>query len=117
MPSDSHADMKVERLQQLLIAAARQAPPRDDVPHGFEQRIMARLRTAPDPWALWSSWLWRAALSACAVAVVTWGVGLAPWTALPADDLAGEAETPLELASADLENALFAPADSSPEVW
>jgi hypothetical protein len=51
------------------------------------------------------------------VAVVTWGVGLSPWAALPADDLAGEDEAPLELASADLENALFAPADSGPEVW
>lgn len=117
MPSDSPADMKVERLQQIVVAAARKAPPVADVPFAFERRVMARLRPVTEPLAVWSAWLWRAALSGCAVAAVTWGVGLSPWTAVPGEDFAGETEAPLELASADLENALFAPADSSPEVW
>lgn len=117
MPSDSPADMKVERLQQTVLAAARKAPPVADVPFAFERRIMARLRPMTDPLAVWSTWLWRAALSGCAVAAVTWGVGLSPWTSALPEDFAGEIETPLELASADLEDALFAPADSSPEIW
>ncbi len=109
--------MKLDRLQQLVIGAARQAPPRDDVPHGFEQRIMARLRSSTDPLAVWSAWLWRAALSACAVAAVAWAVGLTSVVLLPDEDRTDDLDTPAELASGHLEDALFASADSGPETW
>ncbi len=74
---------------------------------------MARLRTATaDPLALWGAWLWRSAVSACGLALVTGAISLAQ-SDLPAD----ETEPTLELASTHLEDALFAPAASSSENW
>lgn len=108
------SDMNLDQLQQKLFAAARQRPADDRVPPAFERRVMARLRerAAVDPLAWWSAWLWRAALSACAVALVCGTLGLS---------LAGgpevTAEAPLELAASDLENALYAPAVASAETW
>ncbi len=63
--------MKLENLQQKLIAAARKNPPNDHVPFAFEKRIMARLAgaTIPDGWILWSRALWRAAVP-CLMLVV-----------------------------------------------
>ena len=56
--------MKLDNLQQKLIAAARKTPANDHVPYAFEKRIMARLAeaTVPDGWILWSRALWRAAV-------------------------------------------------------
>ena len=54
--------MNLDDLHQKLIAVARQNPPGDQVPYGFTQRVMARLKSSPvpDEWtslvrALWCS--------------------------------------------------------------
>ena len=56
--------MDLANLQAKLLKAARANPPSEAVPYAFEQRIMARLRTAKpeDTLAFWSHALWRAAL-------------------------------------------------------
>lgn len=61
--------MKIDPLQQKLIAAARADAPGDHVPYAFEKRIMARLAAlpAPDALALWAQALWRAAVPCLAV--------------------------------------------------
>lgn len=111
MPSDSRADMNLDRLQRTLLDAARHATPSDRVPYAFERRVMARLSAARvDPLAVWSSWLWRSAMSACALAVLAGAVNFSQ-ADLPADDT----EPALELASTYLEDALLAPAAVSPE--
>lgn len=103
--------MNLERLQRTLLDAARQATPSDRVPYAFEQRVMAKLRAVKaDPLAIWSSWLWRSAMSACALAVVAGAVNFSQ-----ADFPAEETEPALELASTYLEDALLAPASVSPE--
>jgi hypothetical protein len=103
--------MKLDLLHQKLIATARANPPSERVPFAFAKRIMARLpgRTAPDPWALWSHALWRAAALCVAVMLVsTAWTFLAPNRTAPANDL-----------SQDFENTLVAavgqdqPADST----
>ena len=81
------------------------------MPFAFAKRIIARLpgRAAPDPWALWSHALWRAAALCVGVMLLStaWTV-LAPGHAAPANDL-----------SQDFENTLVAavgqdqPADST----
>ena len=62
--------MNPDPLSKQLLAAARQAPERTDVPWGFEKRVMANLRTREvwDPLSLWSVGLWRAALGCSALA-------------------------------------------------
>ena len=64
--------MKINQLEEKLIAAARAQAPSDAVPYAFEKRIMARLGSAPvfDPLADWSNALWRAAAPCVAVAIV-----------------------------------------------
>lgn len=68
--------MKHADLHQTFIAVARAHPPSDDVPYAFEQRVMAHIREhpTPDPWALWSRALWRAA-----VPCFTLTLGLTLW--------------------------------------
>lgn len=94
--------MNLIELEKKLFAAARRAPPRDGVPYGFEQRIMARLSARPalDLWAVWARGLWRAAAPCVGVMLllVGWTV-LTPGQSLPDNDLAQE-----------LENTIFAAA-------
>ncbi len=105
--------MNLERLQRTLLDTARQTTPSDRVPYAFEQRVMARIRAAKnDPLAIWGSWLWRSAVSACALAVVTGVISLN----LAEPPLDGT-EPAVELASVHLEDALFASADGAPEIW
>ncbi|MBC8002641.1 MAG: hypothetical protein H7X97_08645 [Opitutaceae bacterium] len=70
--------MKTTRLQEKLIAAARQHEPSDAVPYAFEKRIMARIAAHQpvDELALWAGALWRAAASCCliAVAIAVWSL-------------------------------------------
>jgi hypothetical protein len=90
--------MKLELLHQKLIATAQANPPSDAVPYAFAKRIMARLpgRLAPDPWALWSHALWRAAALCVAImlASTAWAF-LAPSHAAPANDLSQAFENTL----------------------
>ncbi len=55
--------MNVDKLHRKLIEVARAHPPTDEVPYGFTQRVVARLREYPalDQWAVWAHALWRAA--------------------------------------------------------
>ena len=91
--------MNLNQLERKLIAAARANPPSDAVPYAFEQRILARLGSAPvlDRWSDWSRALWRAAAPCVAVAIV-----LGVWTAFSSETNA--ASTDLSQA---LENTLF----------
>jgi hypothetical protein len=74
--------MNQNDLQTKLIGAARQEPPRDDVPYAFEKRIMARLAGVPplNSWALWGRPLWRAALSCVAITFIcgVWSLASTP---------------------------------------
>jgi hypothetical protein len=92
--------MKLEQLQQKLIAVARANPPSDRVPFAFEKRIMAHLpaRFETDPWTLWAKALWRGAALCVAIMLLStaWAF-LAPRNPAPANDL-----------SQDLENTLLA---------
>ena len=91
--------MKLNQLERKLIAAARANPPSDAVPYAFEQRVLARIGSAPafDAWADWSKALWRAAAPCVAVAIA-----LGVWTAFSPETNA--AQTDLSQA---LENTLF----------
>jgi hypothetical protein len=64
--------MNVDQMQKKLIAAARKMPPRDEVPHAFQKRIMARIgRGTPlSGWALWARPLWGAAVSCVAITLL-----------------------------------------------
>lgn len=97
--------MNLDRLQHALIASARAHSPEDDVPYGFEKRVIARLQSSPglDAWTLWASGLWRAAAPCVAIMLL-----LCAWSALvpanpPANnDLTQEFEKTV-LAAADQE--------------
>ena len=67
--------MKLNALQDKLIAVAKKNPPGDHVPYAFEKRIMSRLaQAAPvNLWALWGGPLWRAAVL-CVVVTALCGV-------------------------------------------
>ncbi len=99
--------MNVDQLQRKLLAAARARPSEDRVPYAFEQRVMARLRSAPalDVWAVWARGLWRAAAPCVAIMLL-----LSLWSLLasnprpPAGDLAQELDNTV-LAAADQEPA------------
>jgi hypothetical protein len=64
--------MNLDKLQDKLVAVARQNPPGEQVPYAFEKRIMSRLAsvTPHNAWALWAGPLWRAALSCVAITAV-----------------------------------------------
>jgi hypothetical protein len=68
--------MNLEVLRQKLVRSARRHPVSDAVPYAFEQRIMHAIRNAPapDPFLPWVAGLWRAALCALAVAVLSGGI-------------------------------------------
>jgi len=104
--------MKLDKLQQKLLAAARSNPPSERVPLAFEKRIMARLAALPvlDGWALWGRALWRAAAPCVAVMLLlgAWSL-FAPTTTPSSNDL-----------SQDLENTLLAAVDqdqSADSTW
>jgi hypothetical protein len=77
--------MNLPKLQNKLLAAARQNPPADHVPYAFEKRIMARLIATPKPneWLAWSRALWFGAAACVAVALVT---SILPLRAMDDDD-------------------------------
>ena len=68
--------MKLDQLNQKLIAAARRNPPGDHVPYAFEKRIMAHLAGSPKPDTLgfWAQALFRAAIATAAITLLL-GVG------------------------------------------
>lgn len=102
--------MNLDQLQQKLLAAARAQPPRDEVPFGFEQRVLARLRGVrpADPWVWWVRGLWQAAASCAALALV-----LGAWVVLAPS--AGSTAEPLD---EQLENTVLAAVDEGNEsVW
>jgi hypothetical protein len=74
--------MNVDSMQKKLIAAARKMRPRDQVPHAFEKRIMARIgRATPlSGWALWARPLWGAAVSCVAITLLcgVWSLAARP---------------------------------------
>lgn len=102
--------MNIVDLEKKLLAAARSAPPSDEVPYAFEKRIMARIATESliDVWALWGRVLWRVA-APCVVITLA----LAAWTFLSASSNANNNEN---LASA-LENSVMAPLARLEDSW
>ena len=104
--------MNINLLQEKLIRAARRHPPSEHVPYAFEQRIMARLRSAGpalDRLTLWTRALWRAAIPCVVVTllIIVWP-GLSPDTSAPAvetADLGTSLESTL-MASVSIENDL-----------
>ncbi len=95
--------MNSAELQKKLIAAARANPPGDDVPYAFEKRVMALLasRAATDNLVLWARWLWQAAVSCVAIALMlgVW-VCFSPTSNASAEDLSQNFESTL-LAAVD----------------
>lgn len=67
--------MNLEALRQKLVRSASRHPVSDAVPYAFEQRVMHAIRNtpAPDPNLPWVAGLWRAALCALAVALLSGG--------------------------------------------
>ena len=103
--------MKLEHLQQKLLAAARAHPPGDRVPYAFEKRILARLKEAPafDVSALWARALWRAAAPCVALTLL-----LGVWSFL------GESNNPAadnDELSQHFEQTMLAAVDEPEEVW
>jgi hypothetical protein len=98
--------MDLENLYRKVIAAARGQIPSEQVPHGFERRVMARLQRCSvfDEWAIWARVLWRAAVPSLAVMLllIVWSVA-APGGNGASHDL-----------SLDLENTLLTAADQEP---
>jgi hypothetical protein len=95
--------MNLAELQKKLTAAARLQKPDERVPYAFEKRITALIaaRAAADRLTVWTSGLWRAALSCVAVAIVFGAISLfTPSTADNSKDLSQDFENTL-LASAD----------------
>ena len=91
------------------MAAARSVPLRDEVPYGFERRVLARLpaRVAPDFGALWSRALWRACAPCAAITLLLGAWSWVEQNAPPPSDwsqdfdntvlAAAEPEAPLDL--------------------
>jgi len=105
--------MNVDELKKQLITVAQQVAPSNDVPFGFERRVMARIKdlALPDYWAAWARALWRAAGPCVAVALVLAVLSyfIAPGNST-GSDLSQEFENTV-LAAANLEPA---PADVQP---
>jgi hypothetical protein len=97
--------MNLDELQRKLVAAARADTPSERVPYAFEKRILARLQAslAPDPWAIWSRALWRAAVPCVAIMLLlsAWSY-FAPPTNSNGTDLSQEFESTV-LAATDPE--------------
>jgi len=105
--------MDLTRLQQKLVAAARNNPPGDRVPYAFEKRIMALIATRPvaDNLTLWGQALWRAAASCVAVVLV---VGACSFV-IPGktDTVATSSSNTTEELSQAFESTLLASVDQS----
>lgn len=95
--------MNIEKLQKILIGAARKQQPDERVPYAFEKRIMARLAAMPkvDIWSLWSNALWRAAAPCVAITLL-----LSAWSYMSPRPTPGQ-----QASSVDLEHAVLAPLD------
>ncbi|MEI7808393.1 MAG: hypothetical protein WCJ07_07895 [Verrucomicrobiota bacterium] len=95
--------MNLAELHNKLIAVARLQKPDERVPYAFEKRITALIaaRAVVDRWAIWSSGLWRAAVSCTALTMVLGGALVyLTATANNGKDLSQDFENTL-LASAD----------------
>ena len=94
--------MNEQKLQQIIIKAAKQIPPDDSVPFAFEKRIMRRIRQVAevDVLGLWSRMLWRAALPCVLVMALT-----GAWASLQGQQAAADGELP------DLEYAVLVPVE------
>lgn len=64
--------MKTSEIQQV-VRVARALPEDARVPYAFEKRVMALLaaRKPADRWALWSSVMWRAAVTCVTISLLT----------------------------------------------
>ena len=103
--------MKAKEFQQQLVEAARKLPDNDRVPYAFEKRIMARLKSAPQPDALsiWARGLWQAS-----VPCLTLMIAVSTWSIMNASDISSE--DPLVV---DLELTMLQPFEelSVEELW
>jgi hypothetical protein len=104
--------MDESNFKEKLFAAAKHLPERDEVPFGFEHRVMNRLQrhSKEDKWVLWSHALWRA-VGPC-LAVMSF---MYLWTAMIGDIPARREKE--NLAVVDLESALLAPMNDVEESW
>ncbi|HEX5399843.1 MAG TPA: hypothetical protein VFY06_12440 [Verrucomicrobiae bacterium] len=105
--------MKLVKLQQKLITAARADAPGDRVPFAFEKRVTALLasRVALQKLDWWVRGLWRAAAS-CVAAAMLCGV----WSVFtPASSSATSTQSTAVSAdlSVDFENTLLAAVNQS----
>jgi hypothetical protein len=101
--------MDLKRLQDKLLAAARLGPANEAVPYAFEQRVMARLRSARvvDVASAWGAALWKGALACIVVTLLSGAWALYSSSTQAQDDL-----------SQDLEQAVVAVADAQlDEAW
>ncbi|HYV32205.1 MAG TPA: hypothetical protein VEO53_14015 [Candidatus Binatia bacterium] len=100
--------MNLVDLKKKLIAAARRHPPVDDVPYGFEKRVMTRLVSLPRPdeWTLCVRALWFGASVCAAIALL-----MAVWFFAPVS----EPDTPSF--SQDLEQTILATAGDGESIW
>ena len=109
--------MRLNELNQKLIAAARAHAPSDHVPYAFEKRIMALLASRPvmDNLALWNRALWRAAVSCAALGLVlgVCSLFLPSEAATVASNPATSTTSITEDLSQALENTLLASVDQS----
>ena len=103
--------MKLEQLQQRLLAAARVHKPGDRVPYAFERRILARLTAMPrmDHWSFWAGALWRAAAPCVALTLL-----LGAWSFL---GTINPATSDYEAFSQNFEQIMLAAVDDSEEAW
>lgn len=72
--------MKLDHLQNKLLAAAKANPPADRVPLAFEKRVLAHLTAKPavDLTTLWSRALWQATVPCLALMLLLTGLALFP---------------------------------------
>jgi hypothetical protein len=101
--------MNLDQIQHKLIAAARVHRPSEQVPFGFEQRIMARVRAlqVPDEWTLWARALWNAAAPCVVIMILMSAWSLFTPATPPANP---NPPAPADLTQA-LENTLLAAVD------
>ncbi len=94
-----------DKLEKVLISAARRNPPDARVPYGFEQRVLAAIR-AQGPIDPWLAWNWVMTRAACFCAMMSVVVGL--WWFCAAAP---------EPASIDLEHTVLAALDHTGGTW